>query len=137
MSGRALYAQEAVTIGSSGNSRTYTHQVGPRLTPQEIFDFNRDANTCITTIERNEGLTRTHGYFPTRVDWPLTEHEYILRSRHLAWPADSDETLTITPPWPEQTAHTILPTHHPLPAPHEASSDVVERLSELWETLGP
>lgn len=136
VSGRTKY----VTLSQAWDSvkgwiPTYTYTTGPRLSPQDIFDVNRDENLCIATIERGKGLSRTNGYFPLHVDWPLTEQEYQTRTERTPWPPDSSATVTVNPPWPEPTSETIVPEDHPPLSPLDISAAAEAKLRKLREQL--
>jgi len=81
------------------------------------------------------GLSRTNGYFPLHIDWPLTEHEYQTRTEGTPWPADSPATVTIHTPWPEPSSETIVPETHPSLSPMDVSAAAEARLRKLREQL--
>ncbi|GAB5441338.1 MAG: hypothetical protein Fues2KO_16870 [Fuerstiella sp.] len=114
-----------------------TQQIGPRLSAEDIADISRNPRQCIMSIGRAEGYTSYRGAFPVSVDFTMTEEEYLQRGR-AAWPELSDDTIELTPFWPEPNQDTVVPTTHPgLTGPAALNSEALteDKLAELRRRL--
>jgi hypothetical protein len=109
--------------------------IGPRLMPHDIQAFSRDENTCLLNVERGRGYSHCHGFFPVYVDWPMDKDEYDWRQNQMGWPAGTDHTLEITPPWPAPTPDTIVATGHPGLDPGPNNPTVPQKLRKLRQEL--
>lgn len=108
-----------------------TETAGPRLTSQDILDYNRNDNLCMLAIERAKGFSRWNGFAPVYVDWPMREHEYVRRRDDMPWPAPGEETISIQPDWPEPGEETIVAGHHPPLVPVPGKDLTEARLQEI------
>lgn len=120
---------------SDGIPRINIHEyTGPRLTNQDILDASRNRNTSLIWIDRAAGLSRFHGWFPLYTDWPATLADHQRRSQ-LAWPDQSEETITMATYWPSGNEQTIVPTTHPRLALTEEDVDASAKLRALRRKL--
>ena len=110
--------QVSVANANSSHSREaplvgITEFSGPRLSAQDIQDVNHDPNKSVFIIERGTGFSQFQGAFPMRTDWPIEQSEFIRRRDNIPWPKTSDDTITISPAWPNANESTIKPTTSP------------------------
>ena len=92
---------------------TVSDELGPRLTVEDIADASRHPNRSIINIARTCGYSSYVGAFPVHTDWTIPELEYSRRSLEQPWPTGDDETIEISPYWPEPNAETMTPNNHP------------------------
>jgi len=108
---------------------------GPRVTPHEIQAFSRQDNLCLFSIDHSRGFSRTNGYFPMFVDWPMAASEYRRRRDKIAWPSVNAATLQIQPSWPMPNGETIVPTSHPELAPQPGTNKSADKLRDIRRRL--
>lgn len=75
--------------------------VGPRLTPQDILDISQDPHLHLMWLARREGLSAYQGWFPVRVDWPISSAEHK-QLEQMPWPARDEKTTEMKLAWPEK-----------------------------------
>lgn len=105
-----------------------TEVIGPRLTDEDIEDFSRNSNCCALGVARNHGYSCFRGMFPVHVDWPLSIEEYGRRSHRMSWPADSQETMSMRPFWPNKSAETIVAKNNSVAQENCLSQEQLEKL---------
>jgi hypothetical protein len=128
LSGRV--GPQYAAIDEDGRRRVGVQEYfGPRLTPERIHDISRDPNLSILAVERAEGLSQFHGFFPVYNGWPISAPEFDRRVK-LPWPEMSDATVAMDSIWPEDGEGTVTPTSHPPIAPDEEidASELLRRI---------
>jgi len=101
--------------------------VVPRINSQDIIEVSNDPNLCLTSLEIGRGLGQTIGFYPVRMEWPMSEEQYE-EYKATPWPESTPETLVIRPGIPFQLEETLppgsgQPTHTP--------GDARKRLSDI------
>lgn len=70
--------------------------VAPRLNIQDIIEASHDPTICLTSLEIGRGLGQTIGYYPVRMEWPMSPTEYA-KLKATPWPDPTPETIIIGP----------------------------------------
>jgi len=108
---------------------------GPRLTSEDIADINRHPNQSVLIVERNSGLSCFHGAFPLETDWPFSKAEHDRRNFDLAWPPQSEATITTTTCLPAMPVGSDDSGSDSKESDEQQQKQAQERLTQLREQL--
>ena len=78
------------------------------INSQDIIEVSNDPNLCLTSLEIGRGLGQTIGFYPVRMEWPMSEEQYE-EYKATPWPESTHETLVIRPGIPFQLEETLPP----------------------------